>query len=229
LLVFHGGDETVASIRSLTRFDDYADRFGYIVAYPVALGGTWNAADVDLARRVIADVRAAYPVDGRRIVATGFAAGGTFAQRLGCELPELAGIVSVDGNITSDGARACRPPHPLNTILMFGTADPVFNFDGSPTHLSAKADVAMWVDRNRCHYSSTGVESPLVATDPTSVQRTLAYACLRGVTTAFYQLTGAGHVWPFRDPPSPNSGPPTLQLDASDLVSQFLVSGGATT
>ena len=102
--------------RALTGFDALADEHGFIVAYPDAADLDWNDGsaqaagwtglepgdDIAFMKALIDHLAAEYPVDPARVALVGFAAGGTFAYRAACEIPERFDRVAVSGALTWD-------------------------------------------------------------------------------------------------------------------------------
>jgi len=42
VFVLHGGGGTARQIERTTKFDDLAEREGFVVVYPESVGGNWN-------------------------------------------------------------------------------------------------------------------------------------------------------------------------------------------
>ncbi len=139
VLAFHGGLGTAAYMPALTGFSRTADREGFLVAYPNGSGAledrlfTWNGGtccgyssrenvdDVGFVRAVIDDIAAHFPLDPRRIYATGISNGGILSYRLACELSDrIAAIGPVAGTQNFPG---CAPSAPVAVVHFHGTAD----------------------------------------------------------------------------------------------------------
>ena len=104
---FHGGALTAARQRDLTRWNEVADREGFLVVYPsgkpVFGNGPrdWNAVDpgteVDVDVRFIGDLldqlEATHRIDPRRIYVDGLSNGGAFAFALSCLLSDRIAAV----------------------------------------------------------------------------------------------------------------------------------------
>ena len=149
LVVLHGRYQTPQSAMTQTGLGPLARRRGFVVAFPSAVGGGWNAGtccsdgasgripDVDFLDRVIADVAERTPVDRRRIFLTGFSNGGMMAYRFACErASSVTAIAVVAGGQTAtpDHADAlpqqCRPAHPVALLHVHGALDRVVPYAG---------------------------------------------------------------------------------------------------
>jgi polyhydroxybutyrate depolymerase len=145
ILVFHGSGDTGAGMERFSKFSQFADREGFIVAYPDAIGANWNDGreaatifshlhkvdDVAFTAALIADVSAKHNIDPRRIFAAGFSNGGILAHLLGARLGDkLAAIAAVGGGIAEPLAPQFRPAAPLSVLIIHGTKDPMVPYDG---------------------------------------------------------------------------------------------------
>src|SRR5262249_13324839 len=92
VLGFHGGGGRAESFRTMSRLSEVADRHGFLVVYPDGTGRwanvlTFNAGrccgyaaeqqvdDVGFVRRLLDELPRLYPVDPRRVYATGMSNG----------------------------------------------------------------------------------------------------------------------------------------------------------
>ncbi len=140
VLALHGSGNTADSLVDSSEFDDAADAGGFIVAYPQAVGISWNAgfccttgrgdpaADIRFLDALVTDVVASRRIDERRIYAVGFSAGGMMAYRLACDLAgRFAGVGVIAASMVLDD---CRPSRPVSVIAIHGTADDVVPYAG---------------------------------------------------------------------------------------------------
>ncbi len=161
VLVFPGysaSAEAAAFYYTHTRFEDLADRDGFIVVYgnglpdppspeeraAVPKGGflqgcflpqAGEGIDVTYARRVVDDLAEEIPIDRTRIYATGLSAGGGFAFQLALEAPDLvAAIAPVAPLPFQPGGpwlHACRPQPGFERIsiaMLAATDDPFVSY-----------------------------------------------------------------------------------------------------
>jgi polyhydroxybutyrate depolymerase len=243
LLVFHGGGGRGRGMVRLTGLDALSDRYGIVVVYPDGLQRQWNdgrlpfnnhAEDVGFVSALIDRMEKVYPIDKKRVFATGMSNGAMFSQRLGCELADrIAAIAPVSGNMPESIAPACRPARPVSVLQISGTADPLVPYNGgvviSPRQgrvLSAPATVAFWAAADGCMAHPTTTPLPAIApADGTSIVRTVYSGCRAGAAVTFYRVDGGGHTWPQGLQYLPRSiiGPASDQLDASATIVRFLL------
>jgi len=176
VFVLHGGGGTAQSMIGLTGLDSMANQEGFFVAY---LQGTlgdeksgWNTGitdngvtvdDVGFVRDAVTELEGQLNVDTRRIYAAGFSNGGSMAQRLAAELPDLlAGVaavastfgMSVDHGVTFE--MIPNPKAPIPMLLIQGKQDAVCPYDGgqgtNPDQWakSAADTVAFWTQADGC-------------------------------------------------------------------------------
>lgn len=141
VLVLHGGAGDAATIEAATGFTDKARLEKFIVVYPEGSGRfghkllTWNAGhccghamenkvdDTGFIRALIDRLTAEYPVDPRRIYATGISNGGMMTHRLGIELPDrIAAIAPVAAAVFGDER---KPANPVSALMINGRLDTV--------------------------------------------------------------------------------------------------------
>ena len=110
VLAFHGLREPPSVLEQQTALDRSAARHGFVVVYPSAQRASlrWqlNAREGDVDTRYIRSLIALAVkrvcVDPKRVYATGFSMGGSFAFRAGCDLADrLAAIAPVSGSYRS--------------------------------------------------------------------------------------------------------------------------------
>jgi polyhydroxybutyrate depolymerase len=223
VLVFHGFTRTPEDVEELSGMTPIAEREGFVVAYPAALGflpawevdeATRGGADVQFVRDLVAAVSAAIDVDPDRVFATGMSNGGGMAGRLGCDAPDLvAAVAPVAAAHTVDG---CDPDRPVPVVAFHGTADlivPYRGFDvlGVPP---IERWAAEWAERNGCE------QDPLVERITSDVERRTWVDCDADVV--LHTVYGGGHGWPGSERAA-RQGDSATSIDASDLIWEFFV------
>ncbi len=131
LMYFHGwqgsAEETAADpgLRAL------ATRLGIALIAPDGAGRTWSYPgspgrhrdEFAFVGRVLDDVAARFPVDSRRIMASGFSQGGSMAWYLACRTPErFRAFAPVAGAFWEPLPASCTGPRPA-LVHTHGTAD----------------------------------------------------------------------------------------------------------
>jgi polyhydroxybutyrate depolymerase len=150
IIVLHGTYGTGNKMQKALGFDKYADKYGFIVAYPDAYHANsarqttrWNDGrgvlesseldvdDVTFIRDMIQDIAAKHNLDKKRVFVTGASNGGIMAYRLGCELKaQVRAIAPVIGNIAEPISTICTPSTGVSILSINGTQDPFVPLDG---------------------------------------------------------------------------------------------------
>ena len=251
VLAFHGGGGHAAFMADDARYglQKQADEGGFIVAFPNGFsrlpGGrfaTWNAGgccgdardrgadDVAFARAVVAAVQARWPVDARRVFATGMSNGGMLAHRLACEAADLfLAVASVAG---TDATRQCSPSRPIAVLHIHARDDDhvLFNGGAGPNafrderkvmdFVSVPETVARWVQRDHC-------PRPPETTLDTPGARCEAYTgCDGGVRVALCVTETGGHSWPGAQQVRRGKPEASPALDASAVIWRFFEQAG---
>ena len=213
LLVFHGAGGRAADLQASLGLDAEADRRRFVVAYLDAPLGNWaehcdcnnadrlGVNDTGFVRRAIDSIAAARPLDRRRIFAAGYSQGGLFSQRLACEMAgEIAAVATVAATISAPLDARCQPARPVAMLIMHGTRDPIFGWQGSGAGalavLGAEAAVARWAARNRCGPRPAESLLPDHLRDGARIRKLEYRDCARGGLTVLYAVEGGGHEWP---------------------------------
>jgi polyhydroxybutyrate depolymerase len=241
VLVLHGGGGNAGTAESMTGFTAKAEKEGFIVVYPEGTGQfrkrrlTWNAGhccgpamdwrvdDVGFIGALIDRLLVDYPVDPRRIYATGMSNGGMMTHRLGIELSDrLAAIAPVVATLFGDER---PPPHPVSALMINGLLDtsvpseggpPGGRFpsawDGTPT-IPALEQAAFWAEADGCSGEPDRTDQ-----GPYLVTR---YQCPAGRAVALYLMKDSGHAWPGGQKGSRRGDEPGSALNATDLIWAF--------
>ena len=241
VMVLHGGGGHAANAEEMTGFTEKAEEEGFIVVYPEGTGVfkrrflTWNAEhccayamdkdvdDVSFLAALIDELVATYPVDPRRIYATGISNGGMLAHHLAIELPErIAAVAPVVATLFGDED---APADPVPAIIVNGMLDesiPVQGgppggrfpraWDGTPVQ-PVVAQAEFWAEANGCMGMPDEQDRGLVI-----VRR---YACPRGAAVELYLIEDNGHAWPGGRPGNRRADEPSMSLRATDLIWEF--------
>lgn len=184
VLAWHGSGQSATGFRRMCgfRFDELADRYGFVVAYPESVGPMFNDAragancrarregvdDVAFARALVERLRQQYGAG--RVVSTGWSNGAQLSLRLALEDPGLVDAIAVvaAGWPTAEnlGCRDERAPMPL--LVVNGSADPMNPFEGGKVAfhgLGGRGAVLSSVETARVAAVRNGL-------DPERVQRT---------------------------------------------------------
>jgi polyhydroxybutyrate depolymerase len=197
---------------------------------------TWNCCgyalnehvdDVGFVRELIRRLGDQYPIDRKRIYATGLSNGAMLAYRLGCELAgEIAAIAPVAGALN---AEACAPSEPVSVIVFHGTADEHVLYEGGAGGKQFPGAKPR-VDRSVAHGVSTWVRAdacpPVPQTETIGTVTKQSYAnCRNGTEVVLYTIAGQGHAWPGGIPGIRNGNVdlPTRDISATNLMVDFFL------
>jgi polyhydroxybutyrate depolymerase len=237
VLVFHGGGGHDYNMPRFTHFDELADKEGFIVAYPESLNTHWNdgrdlspADDIGFVKALIAEVERLYPVDPKRVYATGMSNGGFFSQRIACDLSDrVAAVASVAATLPEPLAGTCHPVRPLSVMFIQGTDDPLVHINGGPiakTHgrnISLDDSAKFWVEKNGASSKPQSSDLPSHDTNGTSVHKDVYSGGKGGTEVVVYTIRGGGHTWPSAPQymPAILVGKTNHDLDATQAIWEF--------
>jgi polyhydroxybutyrate depolymerase len=241
VLVLHGGGGNADNAERMTGFTEKGHKEGFIVVYPEGTGRmkttllTWNAVhccgyamktkvdDTGFIRALIDDLARRYPVDTKRVYATGMSNGGMMTHQLGIELADrLAAIAPVVGTLFGDEK---KPSEAVPALMLNGALDrnvpPEGNmpggrgaqaWDGTPTR-PALAQGTFWANANGC--------KPEPSRSETNAWTQWRYECPPNRAVELYLVKDNGHAWPGGQKGSRRGDTPTAALDATDVIWAF--------
>lgn len=241
VLVLHGGGGNAEITERMTGFTAKAEKEGFIVVYPEGSSRfkdrllTWNAGhccgyalnnkvdDVGFISALIDKLVRDYPVDPRRIYATGISNGGMMSHRLGIELAhKMAAIAPVVGALFGDEK---APAQPVSALMINGMLDksvpyqggpPGGRFPGSWDGTLVKAAIAQsefWAEANRC------AADPVLEELGSVVRR--QYRCPGGKAVEAILLKDTGHTWPGGQRGFRGADDPGSSLNATGVIWDF--------
>jgi polyhydroxybutyrate depolymerase len=207
VITIHGFAQWPANQAAVSRWNDLADEYGFIVVYPAGTRfpmrwRTWGASsgaadpmqDVTFISDLIDKLSAEYNINPARIYANGLSNGGGMSFVLACKLSErIAAIGSVAGAYAFPWEQ-CSPSRPVPAIIFHGTDDPIVPYQGGLTRPSGIPfpSIPDWVDelarRNGCDAAPQALET---RGDVSGVRYT---NCAGDVI--FYTIAQGGHSWP---------------------------------
>ena len=233
IISLHGFAEWPAHQMEISRWNNLADQYGFLVVYP---SGTkfplrWRAndaagsdnelsTDVIFISELINKLIAEYEIDTARIYVNGLSNGGGMSFLLSCELSDrIAAFGSVSGAYLLPW-EACKPSRPVPAIIFHGTADPIVPFEGGPSGMFDIPFPAIpeWVDTLAALNNCDGIPQTIPLTGEISgVEFTNCAA-----DVVFYTIKGGGHSWPGGEPmPEWIVGYTSMEIDATQLMWEF--------
>lgn len=251
VIMLHGGGGTGRGAARETGWAAKADESGFLAVFPDAMPPDpsrpgqfrlnpqlWNDGsdrfyrgqkapdDMAFIEAVLEDLAARFPVDRRRVYATGFSNGASMSFRLGVELSHrIAAIAPVAGALWLD-APVLKQPVPM--LYITGTADPLNLIEGGipkllngaydPVRAKAKPPV-----RDSIEKWARALGIPVVprSTADANGVRTETYG--PGTEVVYIAIEGMGHHWPGGRSLLPESvvGTWSGKLRATDVIWDF--------
>ncbi len=202
VLSLHGAGGWPGLQRDLSRWNELADRKGFIVVYPAARDTAgpriWNMTG-ERDPRYIADLidqlSREYNVDPNRIYANGLSNGGGMSFVLSCRMPDRFAAIGMVGAALLLPSTWCKSTQPVPMIGIHGLRDTAAPYYGgnswmAPDFVAFLPFGADWARRNRCAPAARDVEIRAGVTLREYQQ------CSNDATVALYTLRDGGHTWP---------------------------------
>lgn len=238
VVALHGTGGTGRLMATLSGLNRLADREGFRVAYPQALGepGTedpargaaWKAGpglgcplhpdadDVGFLQAVVERVERHGPVDPRRIFVAGFSNGARMATRLALEASAwVAAVAAVAGSPVEGPA----PGRPVPTLAFHGTEDAHIPFRGGRgsrgRRLVTRAAQEAWARWARLMGCTAAPERRERSPHALDLWRE------GEVEVGLWTVVGMGHAWPGGRAYAPGADAPAPDLPAAELIWAF--------
>lgn len=224
LFHLHGGGGTGKGTPKMTyrRFNQLADKEGFIVVYPDALSRNWNDGrsenlkpknkdvdDVGFIVEIINRLKKTYNIDSNKIFTTGMSNGGFMSSRLLCDRSDLfRGGAILTASLSEEYLPKCQPEKPVAILVMNGTDDLIVPYNGGDIRVFKKTKsrgkvisndeyIEFWKEKNGCTKQEPTIMLPdKNKKDGTTVSITTYTNCKTGGALKFYKIIGGGHTWP---------------------------------
>lgn len=239
VIAMHGGGGNDDNIERMSGMSAKADKENFIVVYPNGSGKlddkilTWNVGnccgyaldqqidDIAFIRALVDKMLATYPIDSKKVFATGMSNGAMMSYRLACELSDkIAAIAPVVGALNID----CKPSQPVSVIAFNGMQDQHVLFQGGApqktvdSHARVDNSVAyamtFWSQHNGCAATPTHNEKGNIAHDVYS-------NCVNNTAVELYAIKDGGHAWPGGQRGTFLGDAPSKEISATDLMWEF--------
>ncbi len=235
VISLHGFIEWPAHQEYISRWNELADEYGFIVVYPQGTGFPlrWNAygrnsdeldmqKDVQFMSDLMDKMQNEYNIDPKRIFVNGLSNGGGMSYVLACKLSERIAAIGGVAGAYSYPSDLCQPDRPVPVIAFHGTADPIVPYEGGVAGrdgftFPAIADwVKSWTERNGCNPDPDDIPAD---GDASGIRFS---DCLDGSEVVFYTIAEGGHTWPGGNPmPEWLTGPTSQDIEASRVMWEF--------
>jgi polyhydroxybutyrate depolymerase len=222
LFHLHGGGGTAQGTPGLTfnKFNQLAEKEGFIVVYPNAIDKNWNDGrsfhfknhdfkdidDVGFILQIIDQVSKKHLIDRDRIFSTGMSNGGFMTTRLLCDEADVfRGGAILTAQISEDYFPKCNPGQPVGVLVMNGTADELVPYDGGEIKvlgqkrgeiISTDEYIDFWRKHNGCETTPNETLTVDTKDDGTSVQIDKYSGCDNRGALELYTINNGGHTWP---------------------------------
>lgn len=244
IVALHGGGGNAKAVDATTELQEQARRVNAILVYPNGSGLfksrllTWNAGnccayalekqvdDVGFINALIDELSSKYPIDPKRIYATGMSNGAKMSYRLACHLSDkIAAIAPVAGSMEVPD---CAPKHPISVMVFHGTADKHVLYEGGVPEKSmdkrnprvdnsVRHAISYWTKHNRCTQAAE-------RTERWGIVRDAFDNCADGSSVVLYSILGGGHAWPGGKKARQSADTPAQALSASRKMVDFFLS-----
>lgn len=203
VLSLHGAGGWPAMQRDVSRWNELADREGFIVVYPAGRDApgprVWHIGgerDPQYIADLIDKLRGEYNIDPERIYANGLSNGGGMSFALSCRMPDRFAAIGMVGAALLLPPTWCKSAQPVPMIGIHGLLDTAAPYHGGSSWIGPTtfepflAFGAGWARRNRCAPNAQDV----IVRD--GVTRREYRECANDAKVVLYTLRDGGHTWP---------------------------------
>ena len=235
VITLHGFAQWPANQMQVSKWNDLADEFGFIVVYPSGTGFPlrWRVSpdtsepdgpekEVAFITDLIDELENQYNIDSNRIYANGLSNGGGMSVLLGCRLSDhIAAIGGVAGAYVTPWVE-CNPERPVPMIVFHGLEDQVVPYQGASAETSriSLPELPTWVREyaslNGCNLAAKELT---ITSSVTAVQY---MQCAQDAEVVFYTIADGGHSWPGGGKlPEWIVGKTSMDIDATRLIWEY--------
>jgi len=233
VISMHAAGLWPAAQMEISRWNELADRQGFIVVYPSGAKssgprifhvdkGPARMRDVRFISELIDKLEATYNIDPRRIYANGLSNGGGMAFVLSCTMSDRIAAVGMVAAAQLLPFSWCTDARPVPMIAFHGTADRAVPYNGGTSWVAPDSFPNVltwtrnWARRNRC------AANPSDAAVAEDVTRRAYTDCARNADVVLYTIHGGGHTWPGGKPlPEWFVGTTSRSIDATSRMWEF--------
>ncbi len=239
VIAMHGGFGSGLQLEEQSLLSDKAELESFIVVYPDGVPNslnirTWNAGgccgyamnnnidDVGFINALLDTLIAENAIDTLRVYATGMSNGGFMSYRLACELSErLAAIAPVSASMTID---VCTPTRSMPVLGLHSYLDDSVPYlggigTGVSSHYNSPQDSVQTAFAQ--HANCTVLNDTIL--DNTDMTLIRWHECDCQQEMVLYLTHDGGHSWPGGQPGTGIGDPPSIVINANDLMWDFFL------
>lgn len=203
VIALHGADDSGSGIREKTGLDRLARREGFVVAYPDAIDGRWNAGlccrqerrmvavdDVEFLHELRQQLMVSDQIDPNRVFAMGMSNGGMLAYAWACDRP---GDVAAIGVVAAVLATGCTRLSPVTVIAVHGSEDGILPLRGGGVVRGSRIPS---VDESLVPFRTAATCPPNPITEQIGPASVATWRCTQGRAIVRAIIAGGGHTWP---------------------------------
>ncbi len=153
-------------------FDKIADELDFIMMYPDGYNGDWDIIpggstsfdEAGFFRALTEEMEKKYPVDPKRVYATGFSLGSFMVYRLACDLPYMFAAIAPVSGLLYPPRTGLPLPKKTSLLHIHARDDRNVPFNGDPMYgipVSVEASVALWRESAGAAPGGKSVPSPV--------------------------------------------------------------------
>lgn len=209
VVVLQGGDAGSWRFPQQFRFEELAEKEGFIYAQPVGKllppnEGAWqldttteSMQDIDFVEALIDDLSAKHTVDPARIFAVGYSLGSMFSYELACHMDDrFAAIASFAGTMPV-APKDCEPERYVPLMHIHGVNDGIIAYgntwdwkawDSVGTMRDIPGLVQYWQEKFNCQN--------VTETEGDTSMHIVHDACDQDARVEHYRIEAGGHEWP---------------------------------
>ena len=178
-------------------FNGFADRYGFVVAYPepnlINVPPNEDAsqtARIAYLSDVIDNLRVSQNIDPNRVYVTGGSRSGIESYRVACRLAnKVTAIGSVAGSLLAKEVATCKPARAVSVLEIHGTSDSAVPYNGNQFYPPVRTTNAFWLKSNVCSNQAKVSTSGPVTIETWS-------PCKDGTSVRLITYAGGDHGWP---------------------------------
>jgi polyhydroxybutyrate depolymerase len=218
VMLIHGATDSAAYAEAAYHFDEKAEKEGFILVLPDALGAVhaWNSSgngddttqDETFLTTLLESLPKNYAIDAKRVYVCGHSSGAIMTYRLAGDHPELISAIGIVAGLISD----FPPPRgPIPIVAFHGKLDTVLPYDSLPEAM------AYWAKLNHCPEKPSRSETLV----PHVTRDVYAPVGAGGAEMVAYTLDDGNHMWPGGNIMPGKSMQPVQEISATDIMWDF--------